>query len=143
VAESCPICFELVDEKVSRLNAVWTVIISGIFVFTTYKWVIGVLLVDFFLRGFVSPKYSYISYLSKTILRVFKSSPKPVNAGPKVFAAKVGFVFCVFIVILYWFKYFFVSELLAVLLGFFAFLEAVFGFCLACKLYPLFFKGSS
>jgi apolipoprotein N-acyltransferase len=58
------------------------------------------------------------------------------NAGPKIFAAKTGFVFTCVISLLYWLGIPAASDIFALILALFAFLEAAAGFCVACRLYP-------
>ncbi|MEZ4604107.1 MAG: DUF4395 family protein [Desulfobacterales bacterium] len=66
----------------------------------------------------------------------FQGYPKKTNAGPKLFAARVGFVFCFLIALLYFTGVTELSRVVAAMLIFFALLEAAFGFCVACRMYP-------
>ncbi len=135
--ESCPICFQLVNEKAARLNAGITTLLVIVYLVKNWIWIFLILGLDFFIRGFISPRYSYFGYLSNLLLKTLRIKPSMVNAGPKVFAAKIGFVFCVLVLTTYFAHLVKLSEILAGVLGFFAALEALFGFCLACKIYPL------
>jgi len=133
----CPITDKRIDEKVSRLNAMVTVALMLVF-FVFYSW--GTLLflaIDFAIRGFVDSKYSPVCQMNKWIARTFSFDSKPINAGPKIFAAQVGFFLSVLtlLALLFSFKEF--GLVIAAMLGFFSFLEFAFGICVACKLYPL------
>ena len=138
--EMCPISFKQVNERAARINAALVVFSIIIFIFTPYKWIIFVLAVDFFVRGFLNLSYSFYSALSKTILRVFKIRPLMVDAGPKIFAAKIGFIFCCIIAVFYLFNFQRISLIISSILMLFAALEAIFRFCLACRLYPFIYK---
>lgn len=138
--EMCPISFEQVNERTAQINAGLTVFSVMIFLFTPYKWIIFILAVDFFIRGFLKLSYSYYSTVSKTILSIFKIEPIMVNAGPKIFAARIGFIFCCIIILSYLFNLQKISLIICSIFMFFAALEAIFRFCLACKIYPFICK---
>ena len=136
----CPISFKQVNERAVQINAALAVLSIIFFVFTPYKWIILILAIDFFIRGFLSPSYSFYSAISKTILRIFKIKPLMVNAGPKIFAAKIGFIFCCMIAVFYLFNFQRISLIIGSAFVFFAALEAIFRFCIACRIYPLIYK---
>ena len=131
--EMCPISFKQVNAALAILSIIF-------FFFTPYKWIILVLSIDFFIRGFLNPSYSFYSAISKTILRIFKIKPLMVNAGPKIFAAKIGFIFCCMIAVSYLLNFQRISLIIGSFFVFFAALEAIFRFCIACKIYPFIYK---
>ncbi len=63
-----------------------------------------------------------------------------VNAGPKIFAAKTGFIFCCVIAVSYFFEFQLISLVFGSIFAICAALEAIFRFCIACKIYPLICK---
>ncbi len=136
MAEACPISFESINERVARVNGALTVLSMIIFLFTPFKTIVLILGADLFIRGFLKPKYSFYSLLSRGILEKLHLKPVMTNAGPKIFAAKVGFVFCCIITLFHFFGMPTVCFIFGSTLLFFAFLEAAFGFCVACRLYP-------
>ena len=136
----CPISFKLVNERAAQINAALTVLFILLFLFTTYKWLIFILSIDFFIRGFLNPSYSFLGVISRTILRIFKVEPLMINAGPKIFAAKIGFIFCCTIAVFYFLNFQAASYTIGYVFIFFAGLEATFRFCIACKIYPFIYK---
>jgi len=138
--EMCPISFKQVNERAVQINAVLTVLSIILFFFTSYKWIVLVLTVDFFIRGFLNPSYSFYSAISKTILSILKIKPVMVNAGPKIFAAKIGFIFCCMTGIFYLLNFQKTSMIVGSIFVFFAALEAIFRFCMACRIYPFIYK---
>jgi hypothetical protein len=136
----CPISVRQVDEKVAQLNAALVVLSLLFFLFTPYRWFILLLSVDFFIRGFLDPSYSFYSAASKTVLRFFKIEPAMINAGPKIFAAKIGFAFCCMIALCYFFDCRIITLVVGSLFVLCAALEASCGFCVACKIYPFIYK---
>ncbi len=136
----CPISFKQINEKAARINGALTVTTLAVYAATQSIYVIAFLAVDFLIRGFLSPKFSPLAIISKTILKTLKAKPKMTNAGPKLFAAKLGFIFSILILALSFLKLDMVNMAVISIFMFFAFLEAAFGFCLACKVYPLLLK---
>ena len=134
--QMCPISFKQINERAGQLNAALAVLSVILFFLTPYKWIILFLAIDFFIRGFLNPSYSFYSALSKTILRTFKIKPLMVNAGPKIFAAKIGFIFCCLVGVSYLFNFHRISLVIGSVFMFFAALEAIFRFCVACRIYP-------
>jgi hypothetical protein len=140
MAEVCPISFDSINEKVARLNGITTTICLLAFIFTPFKAIIIFLAYDFLMRGFLKPKFSVLANLSKFILKMMKSKPKMTNAGPKKFAAKLGFIFSLMVIGLQFSGLSLFATIIAGVFAFFAFLEGAFGFCVACKVYPILLK---
>ncbi len=138
----CPISFQRVDENVARINGLITTTVAVVYIATGWKFIPLLLLVDFFIRGFIDPKYSVISILSKRLVSGMGIKPRIINAGPKIFAAQVGsFLSGLAVVALYFGVPALALGSLA-MLGFFSFLEGAFAFCVACKIYPFIRKYS-
>lgn len=135
----CPIAFKQVNERVVQINAALAVLSILVF-FTPCKWILWVVSVDFFIRGFLNPSYSLYGAMSKTILRLFKIKPLMVNAGPKIFAAKIGFIFCCMIAISYLFNFPGICLVISLIFIICAAFEAIFRFCIACRIYPYIYR---
>ena len=60
------------------------------------------LIVDFFIRGFTSLKYSPLSWLAATISHGLKLPVVMTGKAKKIFSARVGFLFAVAIVLLFY-----------------------------------------
>jgi Domain of unknown function (DUF4395) len=135
-AAICPVSSERVNEKVARVNALLSVLFILAFLITENIFFALFLMVDFYLRSINNAKYSLIAIASSKLLKMMDVEPGLINAGPKIFAARIGWLFLTITVIsfLAGFKDF--AFITASVLGVFCFLEAAFGFCLACKLYP-------
>jgi len=137
LGETCPISYKLVDEKVVRINSILTAITVLSFFITSNKFVIVFLSVDFFIRGFIDPGYSPYSMLSKSLLRFSNNKPKLIDGSPKIFAAKLGFVFSSTIVLFAILNYHMIPIVIGILLILFALLEGIFGYCVGCKIYTI------
>lgn len=134
--DMCPISLKPVNERVAQINAALVVVLVLLYLLTPYKWIIVIPAIDFFIRGFFKLEYSYFSAVSRTVVRFFKLDPIMVDSGPKVFAAKIGFAFCCAMALAGVAGLPSVVMIIGGVLVCFACFEALFRFCVACKLYP-------
>ncbi len=132
----CPISTNYIDENIARLNASITLLMVLTFLFTPFKWIIFLVLADYILRRIVNGRFSYVSRISRFTTGVFGFRKVSINAGPKLFAANVGFFLSVLIALFYYSGLVSVSYSLAGVLAFFTLLESLFNICAACILYP-------
>lgn len=136
----CPISNQRTDEHTARIVAGFVSLSVIYYLLSANVLIIAFLLVDFILRSISLPAYSPLAILSKIILKATKAKPNLINAGPKIFAARIGVVFNAGILL---FSALNISEVAIVLASIFALcaiLEATIGFCVACKIYPFFYK---
>jgi hypothetical protein len=131
----CPVAGYAVNEKVSRLNAGITFVILLVFLFSQAKWVICVLLADLGLRSFGGFGYSPFNIISTSLLELTKAPPVMVEAGPKLFTTRCGFVLCLLVCILLLLKIIWLATLLVLLLLVLVALEFIWGFCIGCRVY--------
>lgn len=136
----CPISINKIDENVARLNGTFTVILLGVFVITQNISPIVFLFFDFLLRSSELAKYSPLAIISKYLLNLLKVKKHPINAGPKIFAARIGILFSFGILLSSLFQLTTLSFILTTIFAICAFLEAAFSFCVACQIYPLVYK---
>jgi len=136
----CPISTLKVDENVARLNAGFAVIAIVFFIYTQNILVLSGLLIDFLLRSFQLSKFSPLAIISKFIVDKFGIKKQIINAGPKIFASRIGVIFNVAIICAFLLGFETFTVVLASIFAFCAFLEAVFSFCVACKIYPFIYK---
>ena len=93
-------------------------------------------MIDFMLRRVMNGRFSYVSRLSILTSGALGFKKVMINAGPKLFAANVGFFLSLSSLILYYAGQPVSSYALAGVLAFFIFLEGFFKICAACILYP-------
>ena len=132
----CPISERKVDENIARLNAIFTFLITAAFVLSPFKWIIFILMVDFLLRRISNGQLSYVTQVSRLTSGALKFKKVSINAGPKLFAANVGFFLSILIAVFYYSGLPSAAYGVAGILAFFALLEAAFNICAACALYP-------
>ena len=137
---NCPVDFKKVNENKVRLTAAWVLLLAIAFA-TTKLWLIpAFLLIDFSLRALNLGKYSLLHRISDFFVATFEIKNKPVEQAPKVFAAQIGLLFSVSILLTTVLGYYSFSLGLASVLIFFAFLESVLSFCAGCYIYTFYKK---
>lgn len=139
----CPITDKRINEQVSRLNALVTVVLVVLFLAFNFWQGLLFLVIDFMIRGFVDSKYSPICQFNIWLSKQLNLSVKMINAGPKIFAAQVGLSLATISLIAFAFNCGTACLVIAGMLGFFSFLESAFGYCVACKLYPFIRRNGS
>ncbi len=108
--------------------------------FFMIKLVNTVFLIDFIIRMFISPKYSPSLIIGRWF--VAKQTPEYVGAAPKQFAWTIGLVLAstIFLLLVVMNSTSIITGIICQICLIFLFFEAVFGICLGCKFYPLFYK---
>ncbi len=132
----CPVSFKQINGNLSRLNAAFTAIMSVFFVFTLSPVFLFVLATDFMLRNLFEGRFNPIVRFNSYIIHAIHLPGHMINAGPKIFAARVGLSLSLLGTILFYTGNTGFSILVVGVLAIFSFMEAVFNFCVACKLYP-------
>ena len=140
MTEVCPVNERQINENVTRMNALVTCIVASIFIFTPAKWILFILPVDFALRAWFRGRFSPVGQMNRYLVSSFKLGVSLINEGPKVFAARIGLILSVLAVGSFLAGFNLLAYGLGGILVLFSFLEAAFGFCVACKIYPFFFR---
>jgi len=111
--------------------------------FLPIKYVITLFLTDFFIRVFINPRFSPTLIIGRLI--VGRQTPEYVGARQKRFAWIIGLVLSasmfVFMVVVN--SYSPITGIICLICLIFLFFESVFGICLGCKFYSLFYKGKT
>jgi hypothetical protein len=138
----CPMSDKRVNKWVARVNAALTFLLLLLFFYTQNMFIMLFLALDFLLRGNDYAQYSPLAIASRQILKVLPLKPQSINAGPKFFAARIGYYFSFMIFIFWAFHWNITALVVAGIFALFAFLEAAFGFCMACYVYPFVYKAT-
>ena len=137
MSRACPITKETVDERGARLCALIVLVPLGLALALHSPWPALFLATDFALRGFGGRRWSPVARLARSLVALLGLAPRPTNAGPKAFAAKLGFGFSVVVAL----AFFFGQEILGLAAGvpfaLCAILEGTLGFCVGCRIYQM------
>ena len=135
--KECPVDFIPVNENRVRLTALWVLLlVTASFLINAFP-VFIFLAVDFFLRAFNFGKFSPLNIISGIVVKRFNIPNKPIDQAPKRFAAGIGFVLSVLVIILLIAELMKAAIVLAVIFAVFAFLESFVSFCAGCYVYTL------
>jgi len=136
----CPMSDKRVNKWIARLNAGFTFFLLVLFFLTQCYAIIIFLAIDFFIRAMDKAVYSPLAIVSRQLLKVLPLPKKEINAGPKIFAARIGFFFCFLVLFFFAVNWPISAFIAAAVFTFFSFLEAFFGFCMACYIYAILYK---
>lgn len=121
-----------------RIIAFLVFVLALLFMYFNFILIPVFLAIDFALRGFNLGKYSLLSVLASKIVKFLPFADKPIFFPPKQFAAKIGFVFSLALIIFYFLHL--NSIPIAAILALFAAMEAFFNICMGCIVYNQFQK---
>lgn len=137
MAAYCPIGSATIDQTIVRGVAFLVLCSIAIFLANEHDFILIYLVFDFFMRGFVSRNLSLFVWIAKWLTQVFACKVELVNAEPKVFAARIGFIACLLILFS---KVLNLNFLVYGLSGFLLLataLECFFSICLGCHIYTV------
>ncbi len=138
----CPIAGYRIDERGSRIVAgcvLALVALAATRPGPLERLVLLFLLADFGARAFSRPRWSLLARLSAQVLKVFGMAPRLVDAGAKRFAARVGLVFALALLVSGAVEARPAYLAAALVLSLCAALEAFVGFCLGCWMWTLWY----
>ena len=137
MAKSCPVNFKMLDENQIRIQALLITLSALGFLFTGWIAFAFLLMYDFAVRLFVSPKISPFAQISLLILKIFNISKLEVDSAPKIFASYIGFAFCFAIIFASLSGVKEIANTFAIILTICAGLEAFINYCVGCKFYAI------
>ena len=131
----CPVSTERVDENRVRATAFGVVITMGLFLMTGL-WIFPAFLgIDFFIRAYTSSPFSPLSWLGSRMVRLLGVVPVWIDKAPKVFAARIGFLFSLLALAGALLGLDLLAYISGATLVLFAFLECGLNFCMGCWVY--------
>ncbi len=95
---------------------------------------VAIIALDYLIRAFTPLSYSPFSWLAKQTATRLNLPARYIDKAPKIFAARVGFLFALMAVILYPVQPT-ASLVVALLLMSFALLESLLDLCIGCLVY--------
>lgn len=130
----CPISSERISRHVVRLTGLMMATMIALYLLTGSVVFIIAIVIDYFIRAFTELPYSPFSWVAMQIVRQAGWATSHIDKAPKIFAARVGWMFAAGTAVLY-----FISPPASMVVGTalmtFALLESVFDFCVGCVVY--------
>lgn len=130
----CPISTQRINHHVVRLTGLMMASMIALYLITGNVLFIAAIVIDYFIRAFTSLPTSPFSWLATRIVWAFDWPPNTIDKAPKIFAARVGWLFALATAVLY-VIYPPASPIVGAALMSFALLESVFDFCVGCVVY--------
>lgn len=131
----CPVSNEKVDEKAVRGAALLSFIIAILFTIKPNLYAAGFLAIDFYSRAFGMKNTSILACSGAGLTQFVPFRSKQIDKAPKIFAARIGFLFSVSAFLLMLPHYILAAQIVMGILTLFAFLEWSIGFCMGCYVY--------
>jgi hypothetical protein len=131
----CPVSDQRANENVVRITAFWVILLTLLFIVVPNPFIPLYLAVDFYIRAFTKSRYSPLSWISAGIARSLNLTPLWIDKAPKIFAARVGFLFSLTMLVLTITGLPVAAVSAASVLVLFAFLECGLNFCAGCWVY--------
>ena len=128
----------VVDEVTVRLVAAQVLVVTSLAAATGWLWLFGLLAVDFTLRVAYGPR-SPLAHVARRFLRPrIAAEVRPTPGPPKRFAATLGAVMSVLVVVFaYGTGWTAAAWVVVAAMVVFPFLEAAFGLCVGCQVFAL------
>ena len=125
-------------ENKIRLTAFLVFILTILYITTHSVWIPLFLLIDFALRGSGYGKWSILGLIAEKLVSILKLEQKPIYFPPKQFAAQVGFIFSLLLLIFNIVEI--NSIIISIILLICAGLEAFANFCVGCYVYNFYYQ---
>jgi hypothetical protein len=142
----CPISPLRINRNVVRVTGFFMAAMIALYMFTGNIYFVAAIVLDYCIRAFSPLPYSPFSWLAQQLVVAARLPAHYQDKAPKIFAARVGFLFALATVALYP-VYFTASLVVGLTLMVFALLESLFDLCAGCLVYtymmlPIFGESS-
>ena len=134
--QTCPISTQRVDTHKIRIMAGSVFVLSSLYLFTQQPLFVLLLSTDFFLR-LANVKHSPLQMMASFIQQRFDIAPSYQDDAPKRFALKLGVILLLSSIITLCIHIPLLTVLSIGILALCSFAEAVFDYCVGCKLYAI------
>ena len=135
--QECPISDRRINARIARAISIFVLILTLVYLLQSNSLYLYLLLADFTLRLFRLTTLSPLFLLSRWGLNRLNIPPRMMDEAPKRFALYLGWGMVLVMVILDTIGLTMLTKILAVLLLIFSSLEAVFEYCVGCKIYQI------
>jgi len=134
---SCPMTFQNVDSNISRFSALLVSSLVITYSFTLNPYILYFLAFDFYMRLFCQKNFSLILHTAKLLKIIFRLKDKMIDGGSKRLAGYFGMFFVGLLIAFNHLHLDLVSYITAVVFLSCSLLDALFNYCLGCKIYFL------
>ena len=137
MTQTCPISFNRIDAHLVRIVAVEVITVALLLLVTQNLIFALLLLFDFSVRVLKLKNLSLFAFVARIIIEQFEIKAQPCDEAPKRFALYLGVSIVALFTIFYALNFTFIASILVGILLLCAFFEAVFDYCVGCKIYHI------
>ena len=130
----CPISPERINHSVVRLTGGMMALLIALYAMTGNPLFLVVAAGDYSIRAWTTLPYSPFSWLAAQLLTWLNLPSTTINKAPKIFAARVGFLFALTAALLAFVNPISALVVALILMGF-ALLESLIDLCVGCLVY--------
>jgi hypothetical protein len=130
----CPISPLQISRNVTRVTGLFMAVMIAFYAYTGNIYFVMVIALDYSIRAFTPLPYSPFSWMAHRLVAAIKLPMHHQDKAPKIFAARVGFLFALATVALHSF-YPAAGLVVGLTLMGFALLESLLDFCVGCLVY--------
>ena len=142
-AEQCPISTDRVGKIATRITAGFVLGLGVLVVWSGSITLASFIAYDFLMRAFFKGKLSPLRGATRFLVQTCKVKDHQIDAAPKLFAARIGFIMSGLILLCIALRLVTVAMSVTCVLMVCAALESVFGFCVGCKFHTIWIGLSS
>ena len=132
---SCPLNFENVDSNISRFSSLLVSLLVISYLITFNIFILYFLFYDFLAKLFCQKKYSIIYQISKLLKNLFRMKDVFSDGGAKRLAGFFGLFFILLLIAGNNLNLYVFSMVVGVIFIGCSLLDALFNYCLGCKIY--------
>lgn len=130
----CPVSPLRVNRSTVRITGLLMAVMIALYALTSNITFIALIVFDYLLRAWTPAKYSPFSWLAQQVVDGLRLPSHQQDKAPKIFAARVGFLFALTTLLLYP-LYPVASLIIGLTLMGFALLESLLDVCVGCLVY--------
>ncbi len=138
MAQACPVNFISVDNTASRIVSALTAAVVIVAVGFNWPWLLGLLLIDLFVRLHGNKRYSPLYRTAATLKALLALPSRPVDSAAKKVAGHFGLVFIGALtaaLLLHWDD---TATVIALVFIACLLMDVTLDFCVGCKVYHLY-----
>lgn len=132
---SCPLSFVQIESNVSRISSFFVASLIAAYLISFNIFILYFVAADFIIRLFFNKNISPIYMLALFVKNTLKINDKFVDSGAKRLAAYFGLTFVILLIGTHFFHSSTSSFVIAGVFMFCSLLDALFNYCLGCKIY--------
>lgn len=133
----CPCSEKTIDRNVTRITSFFVFLLLMTGLFSMLNWISLLLCFDFFIRGFTHLPISPLRRAAQAQVRMLRMKPAMINAGPRIYGARLGFFVTVIIALLSFGGFPNAARNVTELMILTTAMAAFFGICIGCYVHTV------